>query len=125
MILKDTTPVHVHNPKKTKREHGGVVGSVPEINQYKVVFKKRRLMDNFFELCTCIFSNFEVRFWFPNTSPHNPPPRPRYVNSQLTVPTTAGRGEGCGHENEELLEKLKIKQNLKNTNYYYLKPRQV
>jgi len=46
MILKDTTPVHVYNPKKIKRKHGGVV-SEPETKEYKVVFKKRRLMDNF------------------------------------------------------------------------------
>ena len=47
MILKDTTPVHVYNPKKIKRKHGGVVVSEPETKEYKVVFKKRRLMDNF------------------------------------------------------------------------------
>jgi len=46
MILKDTTPVHIHNPKKIKRKHGGVV-SEPKTKEYKVVFKKRRLMDNF------------------------------------------------------------------------------
>ena len=45
MILKDTARVHVHNPKKIKRKHGGVV-SEPETKEYKVVFKKRRLMDN-------------------------------------------------------------------------------
>jgi len=47
MILKDTTPVHAHNPKKIKRKHGGVVVSQPETKEYKFVFKKRRLMDNF------------------------------------------------------------------------------
>ena len=46
MILKATYPVHVHNPKKIKRKHGGVV-SEHETKEYKVVFKKRRLMDNF------------------------------------------------------------------------------
>jgi len=45
-ILKDTTPVHVHNPKKIKRKHGGVV-SEPETKEYKVVFKNRPLMNNF------------------------------------------------------------------------------
>ena len=30
MILKDTTPVHVYNPKKIKMKHGGVVVSEPE-----------------------------------------------------------------------------------------------
>ena len=30
MILEDNTPVHVHNPKKIKRKHGGVVVSEPE-----------------------------------------------------------------------------------------------
>jgi len=46
MTLKDTTTVHVHNPKKTKRIYGGVV-SEPETKVHKVLFKKRRLMDNF------------------------------------------------------------------------------
>jgi len=45
MILKDTIQVHVHNTKKIKRKHGGVY--VPETKEYKVVFKKRRLMDKF------------------------------------------------------------------------------
>jgi len=43
MILKDTTPMHVHNPKKIKRTHSGVVVSEPETKDYKIVFKKRRL----------------------------------------------------------------------------------
>jgi len=30
MILKDSAPVHVHNPKKNKRKHGGVVISEPK-----------------------------------------------------------------------------------------------
>ena len=47
MILEDDTPLHVHNPKKIKRKHCGVVFSEPETKEYKVVFKKRRLMDNF------------------------------------------------------------------------------
>ena len=47
MILENTAPVHVHNPKKIKREQGGVVVSEPETKEYKVVFKKRRLMGNF------------------------------------------------------------------------------
>jgi len=47
MILKDTAPEHVHNPKKIKRKHGGVVVYEPEAKDYKFVFKKRRLMDNF------------------------------------------------------------------------------
>ena len=46
MILKVTASVHVHNSKKIKRKHGGVV-SEPETKEYKVVFKKRRLMVNF------------------------------------------------------------------------------
>jgi hypothetical protein len=44
VILEDDSPVHVHNPKKIKRKHGGVVVSEPETKEYKVVFKKRRLM---------------------------------------------------------------------------------
>ena len=47
MILEDDTPLHVHNPKKIKRKYCGVVVSKPETKEYKVVFKKRRLMDNF------------------------------------------------------------------------------
>ena len=46
-MLEDDTPLHVHNPRKTKRKHGGVVVSEPEKKEYKVVFKKRRLMDDF------------------------------------------------------------------------------
>jgi len=33
--------------KKIKRKHCGVVVSELETKEYKVVFKKRRLMDNF------------------------------------------------------------------------------
>ena len=39
MILEDAPPVHVHNAKKIKRRHGGVVVSEPETKEYKVVFK--------------------------------------------------------------------------------------
>jgi hypothetical protein len=47
MILEDSTTLRVHNPKKIKRKHGGVVVSETESKEYKVVFKKRRLMDDF------------------------------------------------------------------------------
>ena len=47
MILNDNTPLHVHNPLKIKRKHGGVVVSEPETKEYKLVFKKRRLMSDF------------------------------------------------------------------------------
>jgi hypothetical protein len=47
MILEDNTSLHVHNPKKIKRNHGGVVVSEPESKAYKVVFKKRRFMGTF------------------------------------------------------------------------------
>ena len=47
MNLEDNTPLHVHNPRKIKRKHGGIVVYRPEKNEYKVVFKKRRLMDDF------------------------------------------------------------------------------
>jgi len=40
MILEDDTPLHVHNPKKTERKHGGVVVSEPENKEFKVVFKE-------------------------------------------------------------------------------------
>jgi hypothetical protein len=46
-IPEDDTPMHVHNPKKIKRKYGGVVVSEPETKEYKVVFKKHRLMDKF------------------------------------------------------------------------------
>ena len=45
MILENAPPVHVHNPRKIKRKHGGVVVSEPETKEYKFVFKKRRLME--------------------------------------------------------------------------------
>ena len=48
MILEDDTPLHVHNPRKIKRKHVGVVVSEPEAKVYKVVFKKRRLMYKFY-----------------------------------------------------------------------------
>jgi len=47
MILEDAPPVHVHVSKKIKMKHGGIVVSEPETKEYKVVFKKRRFMDNF------------------------------------------------------------------------------
>ena len=47
MILEDITPLQVHNPRKIKRNHGGVLVSEPEKKEYMVVFKKRRLMDEF------------------------------------------------------------------------------
>jgi len=47
MILEDNTPLHVHSPRKIKRKHGGIVVSEREKKEYKVVFKKRRLMDEF------------------------------------------------------------------------------
>ena len=46
MILEDNTALHVHIPTKIKRKHGGVVVSEPEKKEYKVVFKKRRLMND-------------------------------------------------------------------------------
>ena len=47
MKLEITPPVHENNPWKMKRKHGGVVVSEPERKEYKVVFKKRRVMENF------------------------------------------------------------------------------
>jgi len=47
MILEDNSPLHVHNPRKIKRKHGGVVVSEPERKEYKVVFKKRQLWNDF------------------------------------------------------------------------------
>ena len=47
MILETASPVNIHNPRKIKRKHGGVVVSEPENKEHKIVFKKRWLMDNF------------------------------------------------------------------------------
>ena len=47
MILENAAPVHVHNAKKIKRKQRGVVVSEAETKEYKVVFKKLRLMGNF------------------------------------------------------------------------------
>jgi len=47
MILENTPPVSVHNPRKIKWKHGRVVVSEHETKIYKFVFKKRRLMGKF------------------------------------------------------------------------------
>ena len=47
MILEDASLVYIFIPRKIKRKHVGVVASEPETKEYKVVFKKRRLMENF------------------------------------------------------------------------------
>jgi hypothetical protein len=47
ITLEDDIPFHVHNPRKIKRKHGSVFVSEPEKKEYKFVFKKRRLMDDF------------------------------------------------------------------------------
>jgi len=47
MILEDAPHVHVYNPRNIERKHGGIVVSEPETEEYKVVFKMSRLMDNF------------------------------------------------------------------------------
>ena len=47
MILGDDTPLHVQNPRKIKKKHNGIFVSEPEEKEYKVVFKKRRLMEDF------------------------------------------------------------------------------
>jgi hypothetical protein len=47
MILEDDTPLHIHNPKKIRRKNGGEDVSEAETKEYNLVFKKRRLMDNF------------------------------------------------------------------------------
>ena len=46
MILEDDTPLHVNNPRKIRRKHGGVVVSEPDKKENKFVFKKRRLMED-------------------------------------------------------------------------------
>jgi len=47
VILEDNTSLHVHNRRKIERKHGDIVVSEPKKREYKVVFKKRRLMDDF------------------------------------------------------------------------------
>jgi hypothetical protein len=47
IILENDTPLHVHNFKKIKRKPGGTLVSEAETKEYKDVFKKRRLIDNF------------------------------------------------------------------------------
>jgi hypothetical protein len=47
MITENSNPVYVRTPKKIKRKHGCIVVSASERKEYKVVFKKRRLTDNF------------------------------------------------------------------------------
>jgi hypothetical protein len=47
MIIENSEPVHLHNPKKIIRKHGCVVATKPESKEYKVVFKKRRLIGEF------------------------------------------------------------------------------
>jgi len=47
MFLENTPTMHVHNPRKIKLKHDGVVVTEPEMQQYKFVFKNSRLMDNF------------------------------------------------------------------------------
>jgi hypothetical protein len=44
MILKTT---HVHNPKKMKCKHSGLVISEPRKKKYKVIFKKHQLTKSF------------------------------------------------------------------------------
>ena len=47
MILKDDKPLHVHNPRKIKISHGGVVVLELEKKEYKLVFKMRPVKDDF------------------------------------------------------------------------------
>jgi len=39
IILQNATVVHVHNPRKIKQKHAGVVVSEPETKKYNVVLK--------------------------------------------------------------------------------------
>ena len=55
MNLENASPVNVHNPRKIKRKHGGVVVSEPETKEYKFYFKKRRLLDNYESLSYCYY----------------------------------------------------------------------
>jgi len=46
VTLEDDTPLHIHNPRKIKRKHGGLVVSEPEKKQCNF-FQKCWLMDDF------------------------------------------------------------------------------
>jgi hypothetical protein len=50
-------------------------------------------------------------------------PPPGFVPSLLTVPTTVRRGVNGARDQEGLIEKLTIKENVKDTNYYLLEAR--
>jgi malate synthase len=43
VIQEDAAPVHVHNAKKIKRKHGGIVVLEPKTKEYKVVLKSAGL----------------------------------------------------------------------------------
>jgi len=47
MILEDMLPVNVHKSKKIKMKYCSIMVSKPETKEYKFIFKKCRLMDNF------------------------------------------------------------------------------
>ena len=58
IILENTPTVHVHNARKITRKHGGVLVSEQETKEYKIVFKKRQLVDN----CDSIPYRYKVIF---------------------------------------------------------------
>jgi hypothetical protein len=47
IILENSEPAPLHNPKKIRRKHECIVVTEPESKEYKVVFKKRRLIGDF------------------------------------------------------------------------------
>jgi len=47
MVPEKASTVHVHNPRKQKRKHGGVVVPEREKKEYKFVSKNCRLNVNF------------------------------------------------------------------------------
>jgi len=44
MILENAPPVLVHNPRKIKRKHGGVVVSQPETKRVCVFCENKKMM---------------------------------------------------------------------------------
>jgi hypothetical protein len=58
MILEDDSPVHVHNPKKIKWKHGGIIVSEPETREYKAVLRKAGLWPTLVPSLMGIFNLF-------------------------------------------------------------------
>ena len=62
MILNDTTPVHVHNPKKIKRKHVAVVESDPKQRSAKSYLRSAGLWTTLVSYPTGMITLFDVQF---------------------------------------------------------------